>query len=170
MNDRETRVKVFKKDTEGNDVCNSVGFTNYCVKLFFNAQHILLKLNPYERCFFDFLCEQMKKENNKVFIDKPLKEEFLRFLQLIDGDPKKIDAIDGYVVKLTDYGLIIRSNDRALYVVNPKYVFKGPEKDRIKCLTEILQTRIDANKPLKFLIGTTEERFHEGFKPDKRRW
>ena len=170
MNDRETRVKVYKKDSEGNDVCNSVGFTNYCVKLFFNAQHLMLQLQPYERCFFDYLCEQMGPKDNLIFIGKPLKEDFVDFIKRINGDRSKATNTAGTVTKLNKLGLLLPTSKTGVYIVNPKYVYKGVEKARSAYLQQLIQARINSKQPLGFLITLPEEQFLKGFKEDKKRW
>jgi len=170
MNDRETRVKVFKKDTEGNQICNTVFFTNYYVKLFFNAQHLMLQLQPYERCFFDFLCERMGPKDNNIFIGRPLKDSFLDFVKVIGGDSTKATNTGSTVTKLSKLGLLLSTNQTGVYIINPKYVYKGGEKARSAYLQQLIQTRINKNQPTEFLISVPEEQFLMAFKEEKKRW
>jgi hypothetical protein len=122
-------------------------------KIFFNCQHIFLKLNPIQRSFFDYLCEHMYMSNS-ILIDVQLKSNFQQFLEDITskGETISISALDKYIPKLVSLKLLIRTNTIGEYFVNPKYVFKGSAVQReiqiIKLFKEAESGTIDINSIL----------------------
>jgi hypothetical protein len=119
----------------------SVPFVNKGYTCLFNAQHIFLELEKFQRCFFDFLCEKMNLDNT-VLIDGDLKSEFVLFLSKITGGKKTLTTrtVTNYVKILIDSKLLIEAPKlNMLYIVNPKYVYKGTKKDRIKILKTLLK-------------------------------
>lgn len=157
-------VRVYKKDDLGRAVCNDVQFSNIGVKQFFNVQHLFIKLSPYQRCFFDFLCEEMHDELNWVFIDHNLKTKFITFLEKIGADKTKGKAVNGFVPRLLGLGLLLTTTAKGYYTVNPKYVYKGTAKQRSDVLKQLIQDRLDKGGSLVHLINTTEDKFLDGFK------
>lgn len=122
-----------------------VSFVNEGYIFLFNSQHIFLELEKFQRCFFDFLCEKMSMDNT-ILIDGTLKDAFISFLCKITGGKKKITArtISNYVNILIDKKLLIEAPKLSmLYIVNPKYIYKGTKKNRIKILRTLLK---DPNK------------------------
>ncbi len=118
-----------------------VKFVDEGYTFLFNAQHIFLKLNNLQRCFFDYLCERMNIDNT-VYIDGALKNDFIQFLEKITGGKKTLNerSVSNYVKALVDAKLLIESKRfKMLYIVNPKYVFKGTKENRKKILKTLLK-------------------------------
>ncbi len=129
----------------GKSTLHLVSFVDEGYVCLFNAQHIFLELEKFQKCFFDFLCEKMNIDNT-IHIDGDLKAEFLTFLNKITGGKKKITTrtISNYVNILIEKKLLIESPRLTmLYIVNPKYVYKGTKTNRIKILRTLLK---DPNK------------------------
>ena len=137
-----TIIKISKKDSKENLINYSVHVVNTGCAWFFNCQHHFLKLNPIERCFFDFLCETMNVVNNKVTIDKELKEKFIDFAQEISGKTIEIN-LSTLVGKLLKNNLILQTQTKSYYIVNPKFVWKGTKKQRLSFIKSLLEKTSD---------------------------
>lgn len=120
----------------------------------FNAQHIYLKLNSEQRCFFDFLCEKMN-DQNEVLIDTFLRSEFIVFLEKITSGKISLTprTIINYIKILVELRLIILyDNAKFLYVVNPKYVYKGSEINRKTILDDLIKNHMKYNIDIQSLL------------------
>ena len=82
-------------------------------------------LNPAERAVWEILCSNMTFQN-LVFLYKPIK------MMLVQATGKKYETIKAAIKSLTAKGLLIRQ-DRAVYLVSPKYAARGKWQD-IKAL------------------------------------
>lgn len=120
----------------------------------FNAQHIYLELNTMQRCFFDFLCEKMN-DRNKVHIDTDNRIEFISFLEKITSGrcSTTIRTLVNYINFFIELRLIIPfDRNKFLYIVNPKYVYKGPEINRKKILDDLIKNHIKYNIDIQSLL------------------
>jgi hypothetical protein len=120
----------------------------------FNAQHIYLEMTSKQRCFFDFLCEKMN-EQNKVLIDTDLRNEFIVFLDKITSGKISLTqrALINYIKILIELRLIILyGNSSFLYVVNPKYVYKGAEINRKRILDDLIKNHMKYNIDIQSLL------------------
>ena len=149
MNKKTTKNRKLTLKAEvkigGKSKPHVVSFVDEGYICLFNAQHIFLELERFQRCFFDFLCEKMNNDNT-IHIDGDLKAEFLTFLSKITGGKKTITTrtISNYVNILIEKKLLIESPSLTMfYIVNPKYVYKGTKTNRIKILRTLLK---DPNK------------------------
>lgn len=131
-------------------------------RLYFNAQHNLLKLSTKERCFFDHLCERMCSDNS-IIIDREEKENFIKFLNRITSKKETLSlvSVNRFVSKLANNHLIYKvgTPGSSFYMLNPRYVFKGSEKLRWIAVKGLLQTLIDLKRPLEGLIGIDKTDF-----------
>ena len=131
--------------------------------IFFNCQHLFIQLGSDARAFFDFLCEGMRTDNNGVMINKELKNRFIAHISKITGG-KVVPAdnsLNRYVSVFKSLGLIILDMDseRGFYYVNPKYVFKGSKKQRMKILRELIVERVNKGRSLKGLVDSAADNF-----------
>ena len=116
-----------------------IHFKSTGYKIYFNAQHLFLKLTPVERSVFDFLCEAMDHKN-RTYIDAGLKLRYIAFIANITGQKQKIanTQVGAALQKLKFLGLIFTvENSRTYYTVNPKYVYCGTERARKQLLKEL---------------------------------
>jgi hypothetical protein len=154
-------VSVSFVGTDGVTRRKSIPYVSNSCALFFNAQHLLLKLSTKERAFFDYLCEVMGMNNNDVFIDNSLKLAFIKLVTDITGGDVQLteNAVGKYVQKLSGIGLVLATGNRARYTVNPKYVFKGSRTDRQKCIKYHIESRIASKLYIQPLINVPEANF-----------
>jgi hypothetical protein len=145
-----------------NDTVRKTGkmqFVSDSVQYFFNAQHLMQKLDKSTRAFYDYLCEKMNSENN-VTINTALKSTFVTHYTSLTSGRKVIalSSLTTYVSKLNTLGLIISmGNPRSgFYCVNPKYVYKGSKANRARLLTKLINIRGTAGLSLHGLINTPE--------------
>lgn len=130
-----------------------IKFVTSCHFLVHNCQHLLLKLSGDERCFLDFLAEHMDNRN-WLRVDKKLKTDFIQFLEEITSNNQTISArsLENYLRKFVDFGLVLKSSEASAgYYINPKYFFKGSQKDRentIKALFKLASKGVVPYKPL----------------------
>lgn len=120
----------------------------------FNAQHIYLEMNTMQRCFFDFLCEKMN-EQNKVHIDTDNRIEFLSFLEKITSGRSSTTnrTLVNYINFFIELRLIIPFNsNKFLYIMNPKYVYKGAEINRKKILDDLIKNHMKYNIDIQSLL------------------
>jgi len=133
----------------------------YCKK-YFCDEHLLFQLNNKEGCFLNHLCEKMDDENY-VYIDRHFKEAFITYTKHI-GIPEKtfnIGIIDKAVAKLKELHFIVQKQQEYCQV-NPRYFFKGSEKDRLNVLEKEINTRFNQNLPLNGLLPIPEESLRNG--------
>ncbi len=154
-------VKVFIPDSIGKHLERNVNFTNDGVTLFFNAQHHLLKLSAIERCFFDFLCEHMRAIDNDVLINDEIKTKFQEHLMRLSGGKKKVtlNQLTKFVLKLNTLTLILKTQNKARYIVNPKFVFKGSAVARKKYLKKLIENRVKLKLSVAGLVNIPESQF-----------
>ena len=123
---------------------------------FFNSLHITLKMNNKQQAMFDFLCEKMD-EQNRVFIDIALKNEFKELVKAVTSGKIKYapHEIDLCIRALKELNLMFEVGDskKSYYYINPKYAFKGSKKDRLKLIQKIVQDRIIAKKGVEMLVS-----------------
>jgi len=123
--------------------------------LFFNAQHRLIKLTSVERAFFDFLCEEMRAGDNDLTIDNEIKNLFIEHLSNFSGEKKKatLNQLTKYVQKLAALGLILTTQNKGRYIINPKHVFKGSKSARIGYLKKLIEQRFKVGLSIEHLIS-----------------
>jgi hypothetical protein len=137
-----------------------VKFNSNGCRYFFNAQHLYLGLTDKERCFFDYCCEQMILESNIVLLDLHFKQSFIDFITAITSSKVQVslDSVSKAVSKLKDRHLIVDVfNTRGYYMVNPKYAYKGSEKNRKKLLTQVLERCRIEGKPYNMFLDRSKE-------------
>ncbi len=150
-------------DLSGNIHIRKIRVVNEGYHLFFNCQHILIKVPSEARAFFDFLCEKMRSDNNSIKIDKSLKENFIEQISRITS--KKVipaaNSLNKYVSEFKQLGLILslKNTQRGSYFLNPKYVYKGYRKDRIHFLKTLIEERIASGQSLAHLVDRPEQFF-----------
>jgi hypothetical protein len=156
-----TTVSMDTYPTTGRRAVQNIRFNSNSCRYFFNAQHLFLGLTDKERCFFDYCCEHMLQENNNVLLDNHFKQTFIDFVASITSNKVQIsmDSVTLAVSKLKDRNLIVDVFDtRGYYMVNPKYVYKGTEKNRKELLTQVLERcRVTGKDYHMFLDRTKEE-------------
>jgi hypothetical protein len=155
------KVSIDLVSSRGASLKKAVQFISNGCMLFFNAQHLLMQLSNKDRAFFDYLCEIMGYADNDVYIDEPLKSAFIAWVEEITSFKIKITGhtVAKSVIKLKDLGLILATNDRARYTVNPKYVYKGSAHRREKYLKALIENRIASNLSITALLNVPEAEF-----------
>jgi DNA-binding transcriptional ArsR family regulator len=155
-----TTVSMDTYPVIGRRAVQYVRFNGNSCRYFFNAQHLYLGLTDKERCFFDFCCEHMLEENNNVLLDNHFKQSFIDFVSDITSNKVQVsmDSVTHAVSKLKDRHLIVDVFDtRGYYMVNPKYVYKGSEKNRKELLTQVLERCRITGKPYNMFLDRTKE-------------
>ena len=134
----------------------------FSCKRYFNALHQLSRITKSERLFYDYLCEKMDSRTNLVDISIEIKKNFIEEIKTWTGGKTKVAqaSLGSFIKSLESARLITRYNDRrALYMVNPKYAFKGGELTRKELIRDEIIKCISKNLPFAHLIDTTEEEF-----------
>lgn len=153
-------LPITLKYPDGRVLDHVAKFKSTGFKVYFNAQHLLIQLNPLERCFYEYLVEH-SDINSRVFIDKNFKLSFIDFINTVIGSNIKnitYDKVNQIILKLNKLGLIISCMIRGQYYVNPKYAHKGVEKNRIKNLKNIINERLLENLPINMLVDMPNEK------------
>ena len=138
----------------------SISFVDSGVIYYFNAQHLVYKLNKNERAFYDFLCEVMNKKN-AVTINAELRTKFTEHFFRVVKKQITASSVPKFVTKLASLGLLLpMGNQRsAFYTINPRYAFKGPKIARAYLLKKLIQDRGTAGLPLLGLIDVPDAEF-----------
>lgn len=130
-------------------------------KTYFNAQHVLVKLNAQERVFLDYMIEQADNKN-KLYVDLDFKDHFCQFLRqkLHFKSVATVNTIDKTLKKFVDLGLVMKEKGKqAYYRINPKYFWKGSEASRVKVIRNLVESRAKAQLPVVSLIDMPEDEF-----------
>lgn len=147
-------------DLDGNPISKQIRVVTEGYTLYSNCQHLMVQLGTEARCFFDYLCEQMKSDTNEVKIDSQFKEGFIEHISRITSTKVSpaINSLNKYVSTFKELGLIIPTvnTQREHYSVNPKYAYKGLKKDRLLLLGNMIKERIKNRESLKGLIDMPE--------------
>lgn len=108
---------------DGTRTTISVKFSTVGLKIFFNARHIYLSISAKERCWFEFLCEDVGR-HGIVYIGKEQEEAFVQHASQISGGSIKINVktMNNFTRKLVGKGLLLKTNDSGVFYINPKYV------------------------------------------------
>lgn len=132
------------------------GFVSSGCKHFFNAQHLLIQLNEKERAFYDYLCESMNDKSNNITVDAGLKEEFKQHIERITKISNQFtkSKLTKYVSQLKELGLLILlgSAKSAFYCINPKYAYKGSEKNRVSRIKSLIEELNKRSEDVSMLI------------------
>jgi hypothetical protein len=150
---RYTKVQVELANKE----VHSIKFVKSSCRYYFNAQHLYLELSATVRTFFDYLCERMNSTNNYIYLNAEERNKFkLHIEKITNGNlsPSK-SSIASYITKLSELGLIILcgSPKSCFYCINPKYVFKGTENQRIAILKNLIEYRSKQKLTINMLIN-----------------
>ena len=99
----------------------------------------------------------MISTNNFIHIDAKEREDFkIHIKNITNGSesPSK-SSIASYINKLSKLGLIILcgSTKSCFYCINPKYVFKGTENQRIAILKDLIEDRSKQKLPINMLVN-----------------
>jgi hypothetical protein len=148
---------------EGKLVYRKVRVVNEGCYLFFNAQHLLIQLGSEARAFFDYLCERMRTDTNRILVDRALKQDFIEHIGRLTGGSvvPAMNSLNRYVSVFKNLGLLVLdiSSLRGYYFVNPKYAYKGTKNGRVELLEKMIRERVNKKLSLKGLIDSTEENF-----------
>ena len=153
------KTEIVKVVLPQGDVLKTVKFVTSGCTLFFNAQHLLVKLTAKERCFFDYLCEHMRATTNDVMIDSHLKEHFAEQYRVYSSKGINLAEITKCIPTLKSLGLILGTHNKAHYIVNPKYAFKGYSSGRLLYLKKLIESRLAEGLSIAALINTPENEF-----------
>jgi hypothetical protein len=156
------KIQVDIRNKDGKLVRKDIRFVKFGCTSFFNAQHLFLRLDNIERCFFDHLCEIMDENSNRVLIVKDGKEKFaMKVSKITNGAySTSIDSVTSAVRKLKLLGLILPVDEgRSYYVVNPKYVFKGRQSQRKWLLKNLIEQRYAEGPPIEALLPMPLDQF-----------
>ena len=150
-------------DLDGNLITEKIAVISDGYILYFNCQHLMLQLGTEARCFFDYLCESMRSDNNEVKIDTPLKKAFIEQITRITSKKVSpaINSLNKYVSNFKKLGLIISTvnTKKEQYSVNPRYAFKGRKKDRLTLIANMIKERIRNRESVRGLIDTPGQTF-----------
>jgi hypothetical protein len=133
-------------------------------KYFFCAQHLFISMSNKERSFFDYLCEKMD-DDNKILINRDLKEAYIAFITKICKEELKITTgiLDKALAKFKDKKMLLNLGGGAgYYLVNPRYVFRGKEADRMRLIKNLIQNRLMEGLPIDALIDIPVDEFIVG--------
>lgn len=142
----------------------SIRYVTNCHTVYFNAQHLFLQLKTVERCYFDYLIESAEKDGF-VLIDVVLKDRFIEHLDKVGGgvvaspSPK---TLHNFTNKLVNLGLVIKTNRKAGYYINPKYVSVVGQSKRIELVKEMFRlAEMGVINPSPLLDRPIEEYFEK---------
>ena len=129
-----TKVSYYKED--GISLQNTY-FTTQGYKVYSNFFHKLVRLNTCSNRLFHFLCEQMKKDNT-IHHTKGERNRFIDYCKKNASINYTHQTIKASYSTLKKVGLLINFDSKCDFIVNPKHVFKGSEKDRQKLINKII--------------------------------
>lgn len=149
-----------KDPVSGQGIARTVRYVNNGYRLFFNSQHVMVQLNRGQRAWFDFLCEHMDLYN-RVVVNSELKKIFGRFIQSVTSGTVSYSesSVSTYTKKLVELGLLLKTKTSNSYVVNPKYIFRGTESERMEYLTNLITDRVKYRLPIDKIIDVDIDTF-----------
>ena len=148
----------------GNKINQPLHYKSTGCKYFFCAQHLFISMSNKERSFFDYLCEQMD-DDNAILVNKDLKEAYISFITKICKEELRITTgiIDKALAKFKDKKMLLSLGGGAgYYLVNPRYVYRGKEADRMRLIKKVIQNRIMEGLSIEALIDVSVDEFMAG--------
>lgn len=110
-------------------------------KRFHNCLYLILGVNKLQRVLMDWISEEMD-DRNMIRNDIHTREMFSNFLKEISVEGQKVSYGDQSIANafhgLSKSGLLIR-HTKSVYQVNPKYYWRGGDKERIEIIMLNLQ-------------------------------
>jgi len=110
-------------------------------KRFHNCLYLVLGVNKLQRILMDWISEEMD-DRNMIRNDIHTRGMFTGFLKEIQIDGQKVAYGDQSIANafhgLYKSGLLIR-HTKSVYQVNPKYYWRGNDKDRIEIIMMNIQ-------------------------------
>ena len=70
-----------------------------------------------------------------------------------------VNQLTKNVQKLKSLGLILVTQNKGRYIVNPKYVFKGTKVARLNYLKKLIEARISMKLSIEHLVSTPSREF-----------
>lgn len=134
---RITKVNYQKEDGMLIPEYTSTYFTSLGYKVYENVFHKQVKLNSCSLKLFHFLCEQMKNDNT-IHHTKGERNRFIHYCKKNASITYSHDTIKASYSQLKKVGLLINFDSKCDFIVNPKHIFKGSEKDRQKLINKII--------------------------------
>jgi len=133
-------MKAILHDLDKTRTEQTIDYVKDNVRWFYCQQHMLLELTAKEISFLLFLTECMDNMN-RVTIDQALKKKYCDLIQLVCKKAITEKSLERYSTKLQALGYLLETAIRGYYVVNPRYFFKGPEKDRLTLIKGLITSR-----------------------------
>lgn len=110
-------------------------------KSFHNCLYLILGVNKLQRILMDWISEEMD-DRNMIRNDTHTRGMFANFLTEIQIDGQTVKYEDQSIANafhgLFKSGLLIR-HTKSVYQVNPKYYWRGSDKDRIETIMMNIQ-------------------------------
>jgi len=158
---RQNNTSILRLKTAAGD--RSVPYVKARVNIYFNNQHLLLRLNTKEISFLIYLTENMRANDNSVIIDSRLKSQYILLAYTVSNCQIELSSssLDKFLRKLKNLGYVILkgSPKSSYYFINPKYFFKGTESDRIRLLEKIISDRLEKGESIEHLINQPVDGF-----------
>jgi len=115
-------------------------------KRFHNCLYLILGVNKLQRILMDWISEEMD-DRNMIRNDSHTRGMFASFLTEIQIDGQNVKYTDQSIANafhgLYKSGLLIRHN-KSVYQVNPKYYWRGSDKERIEVIMMNIQFNSDS--------------------------
>jgi len=101
----------------------------------------------------------MRTTTNDIVIDSNQKEQFIKQYRGYSSKSINLAEITKSIPTLKSLGLILDTPQRAFYIVNPKYVFKGSNHLRMQYIKKLIESRLAEGLSIAALINTPENEF-----------
>jgi hypothetical protein len=136
-------VNDYQIDQDGNlyPVFAKKRFVKKNVKKYANHSHLLVDIRPRTRIVLDLITEKMD-HSNRIENTKAFKQDILKFFKSKCNIKAESTAfIDKAFQELKNQNILLYSDSPGMervYYVNPKYYFKGSEKERQALLGSLI--------------------------------
>lgn len=117
----------------------SKSYTTAGYKVYSNTSYKLAKLDKTANLLYHFVCEEMDESNNIVHTHV-LRKKFIEHARKNLSINVKDDTVKKAFNKLVKVELLINYDQNSDFTVNPRHVFKGPEKQREKLMNQLIHT------------------------------
>lgn len=126
-------------------------------KRYDNHTHLLAKLTPSAALLLNYLVDHAEIYDNSVNSNASERLRFINFLKKNCGMEMKDETVKKAFSKLHSVGFLLKMKTKGSFIVNPKYFYKGPEKNRKRILqdlcTHAFQTKGKEGQHLKKSLG-----------------
>ena len=139
------RLTYQRKDKDGVYLKQSYHktYTNKGVKFYFGWQHVFTKVSKTSFSVLIYLAEHMNKATNEITVTETTIRNYIEFRQRCGMTKCSEAVVRKAIQQLKTHHVLIKTVERANYIVNPRYLFYEDGDVRRVTINRLLENTKD---------------------------